>query len=306
MSQNTEDKKIVGVVRGGIEPYYKNSLKEGGNIIAHISKNLSDKWKPVDILIDREGVWHMNGIPVIPQDITGKVDIVWNTSHPNLSQVFKDLSIPLVGVNSFKFSSAESKSMLEKHMKEIKVKMPRHLVLPLYQEDIDGSEEKYAVRKAKDVFEKFSSPWVVKSLTPDVSMGVHVANTFPELVNAIIDGIEHHHGILVEQLIIGKDASIHSISGFREKNIYSFPPSDLSFEVKEKLLDLTKEIYKHTGAEDYLKIDFILQPNNKGIYLKDISFCPNLNEDSSFCQSCESVGAKAHYAVEHILESGLL
>ncbi|MFZ2205310.1 MAG: hypothetical protein WAV23_01850 [Minisyncoccia bacterium] len=305
MLQTDEVKKIVGVVRGGVEPYYKNSLQEGSNIISSISKNLSNKYKAVDILIDKDGIWHINGIPINPEDITDKVDIIWNTSHPNLSKVFEDLSIPLVGVNSFKFSSAESKNMLEKHMKEIKVKMPRHLVLPLYQEDIDGSKEKYAVRKAKDVFEKFSSPWLVKSLSADISMGVHVANIFPELVNAIEDGIEHGHGIIVEELIIGKLGSVHSLAGFREKNIYSFPPRDFSFEEKEKLLALARDIYKHTGAESYLKIDFILTPN-RGIFLKDICYSPGLNEDSSFCQSCESVGAKPHHAVEHILESGLL
>lgn len=311
MLEDNKEKIKVGVLRGGVGPYYQTSLQEGGNIIAHIVKNLSDKYKPVDILIDTDGIWHINGLPLKSDDVLkDKVDIVWNTSHPNLSQLFKDLSVPLVGTNSFNFSSKDSKDILREHMKEIKVKMPRHLILPLYQKDIDVSKENYALQKAKDVFEKFSSPWLVKALNPDISMGVHVTNTFLELADAILDGIEHGHGILVEELITGKQASIHSMAGFRDKEIYSFPPSNFtssnsfSSTEKEKLVTLAEEIYKHISAESYLKLDFIFNPT-KGIYLKDVSFSPSLSEDSHFNQSCESVGAKMHHAIEYILEASL-
>ena len=51
--------KRVGILRGGAGKNYLSSLKKGGEIILHISENLSDKYKPVDILVDKDYIWHI-------------------------------------------------------------------------------------------------------------------------------------------------------------------------------------------------------------------------------------------------------
>jgi D-alanine-D-alanine ligase-like ATP-grasp enzyme len=298
-----EDKKRVGILRGGTGDYYETSLKEGGHVISHIL-DLSDKWKPVDILIDKEGIWHAGGVPIKPSDLINKVDVVWNSTHPSFSNVLKNLSIPTTGVSSFSFASNSSRAILEEHMKKIGVSIPKHIIIPLYQEDFDGPVEKYVLRKAKAVFEKFSSPWVVKSFASDLDMGVHIAKTFVELTDAIMDGVKHKKSILVEELIAGKDVSMHSVAGFRGEDIYTFLPGNFSLIEKEKLTNLTKDIYNHLGVSNYLKADFILSSNGR-IYLNNVEFSPNLKEDSHFCESCESVGAKSHHIIEHILERAL-
>ena len=296
-----EDKKRVGILRGGMGDYYETSLKEGGYVISHIL-DLSDKWKPVDILIDKEGVWHAGGVPIKPSDLINKVDVVWNSTHPSFSNVLKNLSIPNVGVSSFSFAFNNSRAILEEHMKKIGVSIPKHIVIPLYQEDFDGPVEKYVIKKAKAVFEKFSSPWMVKSFTPDLDMGIHIAKTFVELTDAIMDGVKHKKSILVEELIAGKDVSMHSVAGFRGEDIYTFLPGNFSSSEKEKLTNLTKDIYNHLGVSNYLKADFILSSNER-IYLNNVEFSPNLKEGSHFSESCESVGAKMDDVVLHILEN---
>jgi len=296
-----EEKKRVGILRGGMGDYYETSLKEGGYVISHIL-DLSDKWKPVDILIDKEGVWHAGGVPIKPSDLINKVDVVWNSTHPSFSNVLKNLSIPNVGVSSFSFAFNNSRAILEEHMKKIGVSIPKHIVIPLYQEDFDGPVEKYVIKKAKAVFEKFSSPWMVKSFTPDLDMGIHIAKTFVELTDAIMDGVKHKKSILVEELIAGKDVSMHSVAGFRGEDIYTFLPGNFSSSEKEKLTNLTKDIYNHLGVSNYLKADFILSSNER-IYLNNVEFSPNLKEGSHFSESCESVGAKMDDVVLHILEN---
>ena len=296
-----EDKKRVGILRGGMGDYYETSLKEGGYVISHIL-DLSDKWKPVDILIDKEGVWHAGGVPIKPSDLINKVDVVWNSTHPSFSNVLKNLSIPNVGVSSFSFAVNNSRAILEEHMKKIGVSIPKHIIIPLYQEDFDGPVEKYVIKKAKAVFEKFSSPWMVKSFTPDLDMGIHIAKTFVELTDAIMDGVKHKKSILVEELIAGKDVSMHSVAGFRGEDIYTFLPGNFSSSEKEKLTNLTKDIYNHLGVSNYLKADFILSSNER-IYLNNVEFSPNLKEGSHFSESCESVGAKMDDVVLHILEN---
>ena len=308
LDKETKKIKRVGVLRGGAGENYISSLKRGGEIISHILENLSDKYKVFDILIDRKGVWHINGVPVMPADLVHKVDVVWNTSHPSLSLTLDSLSIPNIGRGAFSGALENSKEMLREHMAQIGVQMPRSIILPVYQKDFDGPRERYAIKKAKEVFEKFSAPWVVKSFTPDSNMGMHLAQTFNELVDAIEDGVKHEKSILVEEFISGKIASVHSVPDFRGEKNYIFPPvtvfGNLSSSEKEKLVSLVKDLHNHLGARHYLKANFILNKKGK-IYLLDLDSTPNLKSFSHFSQACESVGAKMHHVVEHILEQAL-
>ena len=313
----------IGILRGGIGDEYESSLREGADIIAHIHQNLSDKYKPVDILIDKDGVWHAQGVPVEPAGLMHEVDIVWNTSHPTFSKILGTLSLPIVGVSHFASSLVKSRTMLEEHLKNIGVNMPASVVLPLYQEDFDlppprlrqgeaDPKVEYAIRKAKEIHERFGAPWIVKSFTPDSDMAIHVAKTFPELVEAIYDGLTHQVSILVEELITGKNTSLHSIPNFRGEDIYIFPclaeagvkAGRLAIRESEKLVNLAKDLHTHLGASHYLKSDFVLHPN-RGIYLTSVSFSPDLKPNSLFHLACASVGAKMHHVVEHILEQAL-
>jgi len=302
-------KKRVGILRGGKGKNYTTSLKRGGDLISNISENLEEKYKIVDILIDKDEIWHINGLPTQPVDLMHRVDIVWNTAGPGVSVLLENFSIPNIGHGAFYSSMEESRDLLKEQMNRIGVHIPRSIVLPFYQKDFDGPREKYATKKAKEVFEKFSSPWIVKSFTPDSNMGIHLAKTFPELVYAIEDGVLHEKSILVEEFILGKIASFHSVPKFRGEPIYIFPLSvssgntfgNFSSIEKEKLTALAKYLHQHIGAKHYLKIDFTLTPHGK-VYLIGLDSTPDLRLDSHFSQVCESVGAKPHHIIEHILE----
>ena len=297
--------KRVGILRGGNREHYEKSLQIGGELILHIHENLADKWKPVDILVDRDGVWHVGGLPIKPVELINKVDVVWNTSHPNFSVILKSLAIPNIGVDSFPFLLSENRSILQDHMKEIGVKMPRHFVIPAYQEDFDGEKGKFILKKAREVHEKFSPPWVIKSLTNDFDIGVHIAKTYSELIDAIEDIVNHDKSILVEELIFGKDISMHSLSGFRGQDIYNLPAID-SFSTleKEKLNEISKNIHKHLNISNYLNSNFVLHPK-RGVFLKQIEFFPDLKKDSHFEQASVYVGSSPKQIIDHILESVL-
>jgi len=302
-----ENKKIkrVGVLRGGAGKHYGPSLKKGGEIITYIFDNLNDKYKIVDILIDKDYIWHINGVPILPADLVNKIDVVWNTSHPSFSNILESLSIPNIGIPFFGSGLENSRDLLHEHVKSISLQMPKSIILPVYQKDFDGERGQYAIKKAKEIHGKFCAPWVVKSFTEDSNMGIHLAKTFPELVNAIEDGIKHEKSILIEEFIAGKVASVHSVPKFRGEDIYTFPLGNtfgnFSLEEKEKLANLTKILHKHIGAKHYLKSDFVLTPRGK-IYLLLIESIPDLKLGSHFFQVCESVGAKTHHVIEHILE----
>ena len=311
----------VGILRGGIGEHYESSLRRGGEIISYILENLSDKYKTIDILVDKEGIWHANGVPITLRDLENKVDVVWNTSgHPNLSATLGNLAVPNIE-GEFSFGTLyNSNEILRNHIKSIGLQIPRSVVFPLYQKDFDGPREKYSIKKAKEVFEKFGSPWIVKSFTEDSNMGIHLAKTFPELVDAIEDGVMHKKSILVEEFIEGKVASVHSVVGFRGDlpalpngreqagDIYTFPLGNsfgiFSNSERERLTSLAKDLHKNVGAGYYSKSNFVLSPRGK-VYLLNMEYVPDLKTRSHFSQVCESVGAKTHHVIEHIIEKAL-
>lgn len=297
-------KKRIGILRGGEGKHYSPSIRKGGKIISHITDNLGNKYQVFDILVDKDHIWHFKGIPVSPGDLVNRVDMVWNVSHPSYSNILDGLSIPNIGASSFTHTLENSKEILREHMKQIDVNLPKSIVLPVYQQDFDGERSKYSIKKAKEVFERFSAPWIVKSFTEDSNMGIHLAKTFPELVDAIEDGVGHGKSILVEEFIAGKVASIHSVQKFRNQAVYIFPFGNtfgnFKNEEKEKLFSVVRDLHSHIDAKHYLKSDFVMNPKGK-IYLLNIESIPDLNPDSHFLQACNAVGAEPHHVVEHIL-----
>ncbi len=294
--------KRVGILRGGNDSYYESSIKEGAELIAYLSEHLNDKYKPIDILIDKDNVWHVSGLPVLAADLTHKVDMVWNTTHPSYSLILDNFNIPHVGNSAFSLSLAYNQDLLKEHLNNLAIQTPKHIVFPVYQEDFDGKKENYAEKKAKEVFNKFASPWLVKSFSENTTIGVHVAQTYPELIRAIEDVAEHGESILVEELIGGQEVSLHAVRGFRGDDLYTFPVDNISKIEKEKLNKLAKDLHHHLGGKHYMQVNCTIHPR-RGIYLTSVNFNLNLNKDSHLSSACESVGAKMHHLVEHILES---
>jgi D-alanine-D-alanine ligase-like ATP-grasp enzyme len=299
--EKNSTKKRIGILRGGPDEHYHYSLQKGGEVILYLHENLSDKYKVLDILVDKDYIWHINGLPIAPSNLKDKVDMVWNLSHINFSNILDSFNIPHLNVSPFSGHLLESRTKLQERMQNLGVNMPRYMILPVYLEDIDKDIETYANKKAKEIFEKFGSPWIVKSFNHDPSMGIHLAKTFPELVNALIDGAEHKDSILVEEFITGKNIVAHSVPYFRNQDLYIFPHSNLIQKEKDALNNIINIVHNGLVAGHYLESHFIIHPK-KGIYLLAVNSVPNLKEDSHFKKSTESVGAKIHHVIEHIID----
>ena len=81
----------VGVIRGGISSEYEVSLNTGANVLSHLRSDImNEKYKPIDILIDRDGTWHMQGRPVTLDHISNSVDVIFNALHGDFGEDGKD------------------------------------------------------------------------------------------------------------------------------------------------------------------------------------------------------------------------
>lgn len=298
------DRKVIGILRGGDHEHYDSSLEKGADIIVHIAENLSDKYLPVDIFIDRDNIWHFRGVPIEPRYLSNIVDVVWNMAHTSYSIVLEELSVPVIETVSFFSSPKKQTNILRDHLKGAGIKMPRSVLIPAYLRDLDGDKKYYALKKAKEVFEKFSAPWQIRSLSRDKNMAVHLAKTFPELASSIEDGLNHNTSLVVEEFVSDQSVQMHSVAGFRGEDIYVFPPEGLPKEIKEKAIELIKNLHKHLRVKHYLKSELAYHPK-RGLFLKNVGFAPDLKQGSQFEKICESVGAKVHHIVDDIIKSVL-
>lgn len=293
--------KRLGILRGGTGEYYSSSLAKGGGFISYINENLSDKFKVLDIFIDKNYIWHLGGIPLNPGELTRRVDAVWNLSHPSFGNILQSLSIPHISNGIFIEKLKNDKKMLESHVKNIGIKMPRHIILSAYDEALHGSIEEYARKKAKEILHKFPAPWIV-SIAGDASM----IKTFPELVSVIARGAEKEASITVEEHVRGKSASLYSLSSFRNKGIYVFPIVDsrkvFSQAEKEKLHSLAEKLHSHSGAGYYLRSDFVMDPYGK-TYLSNIE--STLDLDSDFVEACGLVSTTPHHIIGHFVTEAI-
>jgi len=248
----------IGVVRGGISGEHSVSLASGAQVLSHLrSEKMASKYKPVDIFIDKEGVWHMDGIPTTLDKVAKRVDVILNALHGDygedgkIQQELELMGIPYTGSGPLSSAIGYNKLLTKQEFTKLGIKTPRHMLFPAYQDDfdpvrerprgasasvtsgrlssngVDGPKSKYAERRAREVWEKMAPPWIVKPLTGGSSMGVHVCKTFESLVNAFEDGMDKNVSVLVEEFIKGKEATVGVIDNFRKQKTYVLPPIEI-------------------------------------------------------------------------------
>ena len=303
--------KRVGILRGG-ENNYEASLREGGEIIFQIVSHLFEKWKPIDIFIDRSGIGHVGGVPVSISELSQKADVFWDTTRMDIYLKLKDSPVVNVsgGISSF---SEKSRKMLSEHMKNLGINIPRHILLPSYQKDFDGPLETYATKKAKEVFEKFSPPWKFRLFPGTKKKEIRLIKNFSELAIAIIEAGKRGKSILVEEFVNGSRGTAHSVRGFRGKDIYVFSSlpdrrardKEMSenfknIKEKEQLTKLVKSLHEYIPLSYYINAGFVLN-QKRGAFLEDLEFSPDFEENSHFIESCNAIGVKPHDVIEHIL-----
>lgn len=301
----------VGVIRGGISPEYEVSLDTGSTVLSHLrSDKLNNKYKPIDILIDTTGLWHINGLPVTWDQIAQSVDVVWNALHGfygedgKVSQQLAQWKIPHTGSDAFASSRAYNKAMAKEQFSKLGINTPKHILYPAYLEDLDGPRDEYALAKAHEVLKKLPPPWIVKPLSGGSSMGIHVCKTFEDLVRAFREGVGSHVSILVEELISGREASVGVISGFRGASTYTLPVSSFHPDTNRELELHAKRIHEGLNLGHYSKINFIVHPK-KGIYAIEVNNLPEMKHDSFIPGALSSVGSNMSEFIDHVLTQAL-
>ena len=325
----------VGVVRGGPSGEYDVSLKTGGNVISHLlGDKLNKTYKPIDILIDKDGVWHKNGLVTNIESVFNSVDVIFNALHGEygedgkIQQILDQWQIPYTGSGAFASAVGFNKILSKEQFKILGVKTPEHFLFPMYQEDFDGPRDKYANKKAREVLERIPPPWIVKPLSGGSSVGMHLCKTPNELIEVFQKIMDAKESILVEEFIQGKEATVGVVNHLRGEKMYVLPPIEICVpkdkqffdyeskyngkseeicpgnftrEEKEELGRLASVIHSGLNLSHYSRSDFIIHPK-KGIYALEVNTLPGLTDESLIPKGLNAVGVSVPEFIDHLLK----
>ncbi|MDD5050166.1 MAG: ATP-grasp domain-containing protein [Candidatus Pacebacteria bacterium] len=310
----------VGVLRGGTSREYEKSLKSGASVL----QNLPEKYIGCDILITKEGTWHLGGIPITPEKLFKKVDVIFNAlqgdflENRHIQHIFESHNIPYTGADSLSSIVTTNKALVKKVLSLHGIKVPYSIQV----KKIDHTKE-----KIREIFRTFPMPAIVKPLSSTYSLGVSLAKTLKELEEGMERAFAYSSTVIIEEYIKGKDAKCLVVEKFRKKKYYAFLPIELKRPKGAEFLDNTirisgvaekispgnftqkeKEGMEHAaisahrivGLRHSSKTDFVVNPR-RGVYLLEIDPLQGFDEDSSTSKSLSAVGAKMSHFVDHMI-----
>ena len=185
--------KKVGVIRGGISPEYHISLQTGGAVV----QALRDAGlEAVDMLLDKEGVLHIKGVPTDMERVHAEIGYVWNALHGTwgedggVQQLLDSYNIPYSGSGVATSALSFNKEIAKEHAKRLGIKTPEHiLVIPNGDESVSDITGR--------IYRTIAPPWVVRPLSGGSSVRTYFAFTPLELSQMIEESISHQEPFMV-------------------------------------------------------------------------------------------------------------
>ena len=153
-------KPRIGVLRGGPSNEYDVSLNSGAAVLDALRKRLDHLYQARDILIDKKGVWHLDGVAFPENDIASKIDVAFNALHGAYGedgkiQAFLEAHrMPFTGSGSLASAVGMNKILSKKRFADHGIKSP-------YWTEVSSEraqQEHDAV--AKELFTTFNLPAV--------------------------------------------------------------------------------------------------------------------------------------------------
>jgi D-alanine-D-alanine ligase len=313
--------KRIGILRGGVSPEYSISLKTGGAVQQAL---LDAGFEAIDMLLDKEGVLHIKGIPADLEKAQASVDYVWNALHGEFGEdgkvqgLLDQYGIPYSGSGVIASAQAFNKQKTKEYAQSLGIKTPTSLlIMP------EGGESVSEITSR--IYKTMAPPWVIKPLSGGSSINTFFAFTPLELANIVEESISHSQPFIVEQYISGTEVAVGVIDEFRNKKNYVLPVVDiaspsrgiLGYESRleggyanvqsrlrpserEQIGELAQKLHASLGAKDYSQSEFIVDRFGK-IWFIETDTSPALHSEAPFYKALEAVGATLTEFVKSIL-----
>ncbi len=315
----------VGILRGGPSSEYEVSLTTGATVLQHLPQ---DKYTFLDIYIDQEGKWHVQGQAVEPHQALQRVDVVFNALHGEygedgkVQRILEKHGVPFTGSNSFGSALAMNKVLSKKTFAQHGLKTPHYKTL---------RQNEAADQAILDIFRSFPMPAVVKPVSQGSSVGVSIAKNIAELREGIAHAFEYDDSILIEEFIKGIEASCGVLESFRGQKLHALIPIEIrpkashffdytskytdggsdeicpgnfTLEEKARIEEYAKRAHEILGLRHYSRSDFIVTPR-RGIYILETNTLPGLTPNSLLPKELKAGGTELSHFLDHIIELAL-
>ncbi|MCC7469782.1 MAG: ATP-grasp domain-containing protein [Bacteroidetes bacterium] len=322
----------VAVLRGGVGHEYNVSLETGSYVLSKIPRHL---YKAVDILIDRDGVWHMNGVSINPEDLSKYADLVFNCLHGSdgedgrIQKFLERLGIPFVGSDSLASAMTGKKNITKERLEAIGYKTPKYaLIQGLADYESEETRHDFMRKKAMEVFKKMHGPWIVKPVLGSASTHTYIVTTFAELISILNHLSDTFDEILVEEYMEGREVVAAVLREYRNEEHYVFPPKEVikpgkvldesirrqglhkvyvvgrsADSLSREIEDMTRKIHKEFNLSDFSLIEYIVSP--KGIYVIEIDSVPILAHGEIIHDLLENIGLSGEDFVKHLIQMNI-
>lgn len=311
----------VGILRGGPSSEYEVSLKTGASMLTHLPQ---DTYEAKDILIDRNGVWHLRGRPIDPHRAIQQFDVALLGLHGaygedgTVQRMLQTHGIPFTGSDSLSSAIAMNKAMTKEQAEAAGLTISPHFILESLPEGGTAM---------RDAFLSMSPPFVIKPIDSGSSVGVSVVKMLPDFEAAIRNAFLHSQKVLVEQYVFGREATAGVVDDFRNEEIYALPPIEIippkkagffnlevkyngetqeicpgnfTFAEKQKLQEAAIAIHKQLGLRHYSRSDFIVTPRGK-VYFLEVNTLPGMTAESLLPKSLAAVGCTFPDFLDHLV-----
>jgi D-alanine-D-alanine ligase len=313
---------VVGILRGGPTSEYDLSLKSGSALLNALPE---DGYDARDIFVDKTGVWHMRGMPTDPARTLSQIDTVINAIHGGVGEdgtvqrILGRAGVGYAGSRAMASALSLNKIRARDAFRSAGIQIPNGVSFSL-QDDMNTAD------MARQVFDQFGPPYVVKAPSEGTSHGIGIAHTIVDLPDLIADILDAYGAALVEEYIIGHDATVGIVENFRNEELYAFPPahvvvpkgnkiiqsqhhrgdemivsvpSSFSHDDKNRLIEAAREAHRALGMQHFSRADFRL--TRRGPYLLEVNSTPKLYEGAVLPKMLESVGSSVREFAEHAI-----
>lgn len=314
----------IGVLRGGNSAEYHFSIQTGAEVQRAL---LAAGFEAVDMLLDRDGILHVKGIPTDIGDAKNHVDMVWNALHGSFGedgtiQHILDLyDIPYTGSDAAVSQKVFNKQEAKKVAASLGIATPLSmLIVP------DGTES--VSETAQRIYRTMAPPWVIKPLRGGGSAQSHFAFTALDLAVMVEESITHAQPFLVEQYIYGRESAVGTISDFRGSAAYVLPVVEVASPTqgilhhdmrspsaekpyarvrggftdteRQGISELAKQLHEAFGVSDYAQSEFITDKQGKHWFLETDTH-PHLHTQAPFALALDAVGSSLKELAQSII-----
>lgn len=298
----------VAVLMGGYSGELDISLKSGDFVFKHLDRSVFD---PVRVILSKER-WYVEEddktFDLLKEDFSyfdgkkqQKISLCYNTIHGTPGEDgFIQAYLDLMGI---KYTGCESHTSAITFNKAHCNILLKSFGIPISKSIVVKTDEKEGITY-QGLSEKLGTTFMVKASRSGSSLGVSKVEKSEDLASALDAAFEVDDSVLIESFVTGTEVSI-GVYRDENKQINVLEPTEIvtsedffNFEakyfgqseeitpariptsVREKVQNLTFEVYQLMEIEGIARVDFIIE--NDVPYFIEINTNPGLSPESIF------------------------